>query len=135
MDSSQIKKFIARPLATGATAYLLTYAFIGNDGYVPMLGMELSPASAIASVVIAGDIAGTVVKDKLMKTDQPNGFAKAESMLIKPLITSVGVVAVSSLLLGPPSTLSEFGKLAGLGAASSVGGKYAGDAIIPMLPL
>ena len=133
MNSNQISKFVVRPALTGATAYALTWVFIGNEGYVPILSMELSPAMAIGTVVAVGDIGGTLIHDQLMKTKQMDGFANAESMVMKPIVTGLSVLAISSALLGPPDTLMGAAKLASLGASSAIGGKYAGDAVVPMI--
>ena len=135
MNSNALEKFVIRPAFTGGVAYVLTYAFIGNDGFVPMMSMQLSPASAIGTVAAFGDIAGTLATGQLKNTNQFDGAANAESMVIKPLVTGVCILGVSTLLLGAPGTLAGAGKLAGLGAAASVGGTYVGDAIMPMIPL
>ena len=135
MNSNVLEKFVIRPVFTGGVAYALTYAFVGNNGYVPMMSMRLSPAAAIGTVAAIGDAVGTLATDQLKNTNQIGGAVNAETMAIKPLISGICILGVSSVVLGAPTTLAGAGKLGGLGVAASVGGNYVGDAIMPMIPL
>jgi hypothetical protein len=128
-----MEKFVARPVITGASAYGFTALAIGNDGYVDALSMELSPALAIATVVVGADIGGSMLRNQLMKTPQYGGLANAESMLLKPAITGTSTMIVSSVLLGPPDNIYGAAKLFAIGAVSTVAGKYVSDAVLPIL--
>ena len=135
MQSNQISNLLIRPALTGVGAYALTYVFVGNDGYVPFLSMELSPAFALGCTAAVGDLAGTAIHNQLVKKtpNQPDGFINAETMAIKPLLSGLSMMAVSAATMGGPGTTQGAIKMLALGSLSSVSGKYAGDLVIPMV--
>jgi hypothetical protein len=134
MNANKIEKFAIRPAMTGVMAYALTYSFIGNDGFVPVLSAKLSPAMAIASVAVAGEVAGTLIVDQL-KNGQSMDAVNLEGAFIKPLITGILMVGISSVVIAPPGSAQGFAKYVALGATSSTTGSYFSTAIVPMIPM
>jgi hypothetical protein len=135
MNSNKIDKFVLRPAMTGVAAYALTYAFIGNEGFVPVMSAQLSPAMAIASVAVAGELTGTLIVEQLKNSGQSSDLVNLEGAFIKPLITGVLMVGISSIVIDPPGSMQGFAKYVGLGAASAASGSYMSDAIVPMIPM
>ena len=135
MNSNKIDKFVVRPLMTGAMAYALTYSFIGNEGFVPVMSAQLSPAMAIASVAVAGEITGTLIVDQLKNSGQSSDAVDLEGAFIKPLITGILMVGISSAVIDRPGSMQGLAKYVGLGATASATGSYFSDAVVPMLPM
>jgi hypothetical protein len=135
MNSNKIDKFVLRPAMTGVAAYALTYAFIGNEGFVPVLSAKLSPAMAIATVAVAGELTGTLLVEQLKNSGQSSDLVNLEGAFIKPLITGVLMVGISSVVIERPGSMQGLAKYVALGVTAASSGSYLSDAVVPMLPM
>ena len=135
MNSNKIDKYVLRPAMTGCAAYALTYAFIGNEGFVPVLSAKLSPAMAIATVAVAGELTGTLLVEQLKNSGQSSDLVNLEGAFIKPLITGVLMVGISSVVIERPGSMQGLAKYVALGVTAASSGSYLSDAVVPMLPM
>jgi len=114
----------------GAIGYGLTYAMLGADGVIPVIGgMTVSAPVALGGACFTGEIVGTLIADEALKTMDEGDESVA--MLIKPVITGVTVLGVTFISIGNPGSMLASAKIAGLGVAATAVSDYIND----MLPL
>jgi hypothetical protein len=130
MNIAEVNKFIVRPTMAGALGYGLTWAMLGNEGVIPVIGgMSLSAPAALGCACFTGEIVGSLIADEALKSMDEG--EEAVAMLIKPVITGVTVLGVTFIAIGNPGSMGAAAKVMGLGIASSVGSEYALDMLIP----
>jgi hypothetical protein len=129
MDSNT-EKYLVQPVLSGAAAFAFTYVVFGNQGSIPVAGMEMSPAMAFGLIAAGSDAVGTLVSDEIEKANGEEAFDETIKLMVKPALSGAAMVTASRVLIGPYADNAAIGKVAALGAASSVSGEY-GKQMIP----
>ena len=121
---------LVEALASGAVNYGAVYLILGNYGTVALPGgMEVSPAAGMALTVASADLAASYIADEVEKMNSADQFDESIRGAIKPAMTGLASVAAGRLLIGQYADTAAMAKVAGLGAGSSVGGKYIADMV------
>ena len=128
MDSPTVNKFIVGPAVKAVVAGVAGSFLIGGSAKVPLLGMSVSPAVLIGSSVGAASIISTLSHDYVLDRIKGNRYADLETRFLAPALTAAASVAVGYATLGNLDGRA-IAELAGLGAASEVGGDYAHEMI------
>ena len=116
--------------SSGLVTYGAVYLILGNYGTVALPGgMEVSPAAGMALTVASADLAASYISDEVEKMNSADQFDESIRGAIKPAMTGLASVAAGRLLIGQYADTSAMAKVAGLGAGSSVGGKYIADMV------
>jgi hypothetical protein len=128
MSSTNIKKFVISPLASGAVCGGLVYLVYGNNDTLPFMGMEMSSAATLAATAAVSDITGTLITDAISDVNTVKELDEVQKMALKPLISGAMMVGVSRVFIASSSP-SAMMKIAGMGALSNVGGSYLSDMV------
>ena len=122
---------VARAALVGAVGGVAGAYLFGNDGTLPLMGMDVSvPVAlgvAIGSASFVGDYAAPMVLGML---PQSTGAVAAETKSLKPALTAGAAYLTVTLLLG---NVEQPLQLLMLGAGAEVAGTYAYGTVSPML--
>jgi hypothetical protein len=123
--NNDMNDYLVQPLATGLVAGAATYAIFGaSQSNLSVFGFSMPPPVALGVVAAGSDIIGTVVAKEAMKANDADQWDESIKMAMKPAITGAFMVGASRVLIGEMASNSAMLQVAGLGAASSVGGSY-----------
>jgi hypothetical protein len=123
--NNDMNDYLVQPLATGLVAGAATYAIFGaSQSNLSVFGFSMPPPVALGVVAAGSDIIGTVVAKEAMKANDADQWDESIKMAMKPAITGAAMVGASRMLIGEMASNSAILQVAGLGAASSVGGSY-----------
>ena len=120
-------KYLMAPLVKAIVAGVAGSYLIGGSAKVPLLGMSVSPAVLIGSSVGAASLISTLSHDFVLEKIKGNRYADLETRFFSPALTAAASVAVGYATLGSLDGRA-IAELAGLGAASEVGGDYLHEA-------
>ena len=116
--------------SSGLVTYGAVYLILGNYGTVVLPGgMEVSPAAGMALTVASADLAASYIADEVEKMNSADQFDESIRGALKPAISGTCAVAAGRLLIGQYNDTAAMAKVAGLGAGSSVAGKYISDMV------
>ena len=122
---------VAKAALVGAVGGAAGAYLFGNNGTLPLMGMDLSvPVAlgvAIGSASLIGEYAAPMVLGML---PQSAGAVAAETMMVKPALTAGAAYIAVTLLLG---NVKQPLSLLMLGAGAEVAGTYAYGTVSPML--
>jgi len=122
---------VAKAALVGAVGGVAGAYLFGNDGTLPLMGMDLSiPVAlgvAIGSASLIGEYAAPMVLGML---PQSAGAVASETMMLKPALTADAAYMTVTLLLG---NVEQPLQLLMLGAGAEVAGAYAYDIVSPMI--
>jgi len=122
---------VAKAALVGAVGGVAGAYLFGNDGTLPLMGMDVTvPVAlgvAIGSASLIGEYAAPMVLGML---PQSAGAVAAETMAVKPAITAAAAYGTVTLLLG---NVEQPLQLLMLGAGAEVAGTYAYGTVSPML--
>jgi anti-sigma factor RsiW len=110
---------------------LATSLVFGNKGVLEVAGIGLSPAAGMASVIAGSQLAGSFIADEAAKSNTADEYDESVKMVLEPAIVGACTVAAGRVFIGNYETVSGMGQILALGAASSAGGKYVSDVVVP----
>ena len=122
---------VAKAALDGAVGGVAGAYLFGNNGTLPLMGMDVSvPVAlgvAIGSASLIGEYAAPLVLGMLL---QSAGAVAAETMMVKPALTAGAAYMTVTLLLG---NVEQPLQLLMLGAGAEISGAYAYGIVSPMI--